>query len=423
MKVPLIALSVLAVVTITGLYQHRTLTALREESRAIRHSLAEQEPSLPEVRSKADTESALDEAEARLVALLSLKSHRGDEAELQVLDALRKLDAAGIAELIARVKSRDAIPQEMRDRCYETCLGIMSWGMNAEAIALIQMAPESPGRDTKLYHQFYEWSQRRPAEAARWFEDELKKGNPLTSKLLTDAPDLQYVSILAQLRADPDRGIALALARLAPDVSPSTLHNLGATTAGKLADEAEHRDYLAALRRAAAQSPGNPVLAGIRSSYLQELTNSKLTDWSFDDAVALIDSEFTAQEKQEAASVISHFNDLDEPQKWAAWIAKVDWPPEQEHPLDSYIGSWAYTDYTAAGEWLDRYPAGATKDSLIRSYSALIFDKFPAEAARRVSSLSAGPVRDRTLQNLYWRWVDKDPDAAGSFAKEHGLEQ
>lgn len=422
MKFPLVVLSVLAAAAITGFYQHRTLTALREESRTIRHSLAEQEPPHPAARSEADGEAALDEAEARLVALLSLKSHRGAEAELQLLDALRKLDATGIAALIARVKSRDEIPQEMRDRCEETCLDIMSWGMNEEAIALILMTPEAPGRNTKLYHQFHEWSRRHPAEAASWFENEFKKGNPLASKLLTGAPDLQYVSILAHLRADPDRGIALALARLAPDSSPSDLQDLGATTALTLADESEHRDYLAALRRAAAQSPGNPVLAGMRSGYLQQITN-QFTDWSVDDAVSLIDSEFTPQEKQEAASIMCHYNDLDEPQKWAAWIAGVNWPPEQEHPGESYIQAWAYADYAAAGEWLDRYPAGAKKDSLIRSYSAFIFDKFPAEAARRVATLSAGPVRERTLQSLYWRWVDKDPEAAERFAKEHELEQ
>jgi len=199
------------------------------------------------------------------------------------------------------------------------------------------------------------------------------------------------------------------------------INKLAAETLESLADECEHASYLAALRRVAEKSPGNPVLEQIRAAYLNELPR-RLKLWTFDEVTPLLDDELTAEEKLVTARNLSTFSDLDSPERWAGWFAKIGGEMDKQHPLRKYLRSWSIADYLAVGQWLDQYPDGPVRNELVLEHADRIRDPLPEEAARRALALPASPQREEVLKAIHSSWQAKDPEAAARFARENGLE-
>lgn len=85
---------------------------------------------------------------------------------------------------------------------------------------------------------------------------------------------------------------------------------MGAFVASTLDAASEYRQFFAALRRTREKTGDSPVLEKIRAGYVGALSDP-LAGLPFEDASAIVDSEFTAAERLRFAASECHRADLD----------------------------------------------------------------------------------------------------------------
>ncbi len=421
----ILQLVVVAVVGAIAIHQQATLSGLKEQARGLEESLAHPPAGAPSstapasaapILSPEQRAALLPEAKAAFFGIVCSPDGVGPDQEQRFVLATRSMDVASLVALMAALKTDPALPEQERVD-FEIHFAYLVTRQDPEkAMAILLGLPKVDG--SKLCYPLRQWSATDPAGAAAWFQEQLRKGNPAT-----DDPELRRQAIGALFRSDPDRGLQLASSLLPADASTTReINKLAAETVASLADEREHASYLAALRRVAEKSPGNTVLAQIRAAYLNELP-AQLKIWTVDDVTTLLDDELSPVEKLVTARNMAGFTDLDTPERWADWFGKIGGEVDEQHPLRRYLRSWSLADYAAVGQWLDRYPEGAAKNQLTLEYADLIRDLSPGEAAQHAEALPASPEREEVLKAIYHSWQSKDPDAAGSFARENGLER
>lgn len=420
----ILPLVVVAVVGAIAVHQQATLSGLKEQARGLEESLAHPPAGAPSstapasatpVLSPEQRAALLPEAKAAFFGIVCSPDGVGPDQEHRFVLATRSMDVASLVALMAALKADPALPEGERED-FEIHFAYLITRQDPEkAMAILIGLPKVDG--SKLCTPLGQWSAMDPAAAAAWFQEQLRKGNPVT-----DDPELRREAIQALFRSDPDRGLQLASSLLPADASATReINKLAAETVASLADEREHASYLAALRRVAEKSPGNPVLAQIRAAYLNELP-AQLKVWTVDDVTTLLDDELSPAEKLVTARNLATFTDLDTPERWADWFGKIGGELDEQHPLRRYLRSWSLADYAAVGQWLDHYPEGAAKNQLALEYADLIRDLSPEEAARHAEALPASPEREEVLKAIHNSWQAKAPDAAERFARENGLE-
>ncbi len=425
MRIRQLILPVTAVALITGIaiHQQRTLAGLKEQSRSLEESLAKPQPTpsftLPPagatpLLNPEQSAALFPEAEAASLAVIRVGGWSPELHERLFL-ATRSMDVASLVRLIAILKELPDLPAEQRKDFEIHFAYLLAHEQPEKAFAILLNLPKVAADGKLLCVPFRQWMAKDPAAAAEWFERQLGAGHAVTN-----SPELRRAAIEALFRANPDRGLNLALSLLPAVPDTKEINHLAVQTAVSLADEREHASYLAALRRVAEKSPGNPVLEQIRAAYLNELP-ARLKVWAFDDVTPLLDGELTTEEKRVTARNLSTFSDLDAPDRWADWFAKIGGELDGEHPLRNYLRSWSFADYRAVGQWLDHHPDGATKNELVFEHADRIRDSFPDEAARRALALPASLRREELLKAIHASWQAKDPAAAESFARGNGL--
>jgi hypothetical protein len=223
----------------------------------------------------------------------------------------------------------------------------------------------------------------------------------------------------ARARLEP---AALISHLLSPEGSKEmlNLHGLPSVIGQQLRNPEEHRAFLAALRTEAANHHGSPVASQIRNEYLSHL-NGKLTGWPVEEAVRLVDSEFTAAEKSELVYQLQMGSD--EPGRWVDWVAKLERPDHREHPIGGFIRSWMKQNRAAARVWLDGQPEGSVRDTAAKNYAMQLANTDPAEAADAAMMLPAGKDRSHAFAVIRDEWRKKDPAAWSAFAGDRDLKQ
>lgn len=288
---------------------------------------------------------------------------------------------------LERVKSNDALPGDSGDLAlsvYTSCLP------PGKAMELIMRTQDSSKRQDWIFSVFHKWARINPSESVRWYEEQKPGGEPwLLDSRLVD-PLLQ-----AESRLHPDRALKLAL-----EVDAGQQENFAMMLPEVLVDEAEHARFLAALRRAEAASPSDEALRQIRARYVAQLSAS-LGDWTFPDATALIDGEFTAEEKRQAArNLAAYGGGLQEPEKWANWFQHLGDDLNPGGTVRIFLMSWIQSDHVAAGTWIGNYPEGEAKQQMMVSYLGQIMQADPAAARRSMQRMPEGKHRTKVEQML-----------------------
>jgi len=418
-----VATAIVALACGTAVYQQRTLATLKEETRSLEKSFADRQAESsstpgptesPSLR-REQSEASFPEAESALFDIIHSPGVSPEQYERFAL-ATREMDVPSLIRLIAVMKTHPDLPPSERQDFEIHFAHLLAHEQPEKALAVIQSMPGLAPDGKQLCYPFRQWMAKDPASAAHWFEEQLRKNDPTTID-----PELRRQAIQAFFRANPDRGLNLALSLLPVGPEPAReVNKLAAETVASLADEREHASFLAALRRVAEKSPGNLLLEKIRAAYLNELP-ARLKVWNFDDVVTLLDDELSASEKRVTARNLSTFSDLETPGKWADWFSKIGGEMNEEHPLGNYLRSWSLADSQGVSKWLACLPDSATKVGLVREHANRIRDPFPEEAARLALTLPANPQREDLLRAVYASWKIKDPAAAASFAEQNGL--
>lgn len=215
-------------------------------------------------------------------------------------------------------------------------------------------------------------------------------------------------SVLLELAAhDPDKMLASAVSpELAAD--PDALAHLGGFVDDRFENPADHRRFLAALRRAQERNP-SPVLTKIREDYAREMAG-QFAGWPAAEAISLLESEFTADERFAVAYQSASRVDLNDPEQWIDWFLKID-PAEwsawntrkgthSKHPLVRQIESRALKDAGLPAAWLAKIPPGALRDEATLSYAWMIADRDPERAAGYLGELPDGKGKRNLVKRI-----------------------
>jgi hypothetical protein len=239
--------------------------------------------------------------------------------------------------------------------------------------------------------------------AIQQFEEESARGNRdfATSQVRT--------SVLLKLATtDPDKMLAMAAS---PEFTadPDALFKLGGFVDDQLKKPEDHHRFLAALRRATEKHPDSPLLQTVRKDYVREMRNL-LPMWPFESAQALVDGEFTREEKLLVAEEASHRSDLDDKAKWADWLLGIDpaefdrWiagqPQRFKHPVVELLGAWGRHDAAAASAWLEKMPSGDLRAQAVLEHAWAIADRDPDRAAGYLGELPESKGKQNLVKKI-----------------------
>ena len=358
MKPRIIVAVILAVAVVIGVVQRSRLAGLKLDASTLEALASKFSPgasarraaSLSEAMARRTTRESDPAAVAHMEAILAISERnfaiaetwrnpatRTPEVTMAMKESMKNEQAEmwphfaalthlQVLELIGRWQESPHVPEMDKAHillvCVERCVETSA----AEALQLILKLEDLPERDQYLTKAFARLAVENPGEAVRWFEEHSKKREPVTR-----TPEMLESMMLAQARHDPVR--AVAGFRSSAEMSPDSIALLGAKLASELRNASEHQALLTALRHEDAKV-GSAVLSKIRSQYIANLS-SKMHGWPIEEAISLMDSEFSPSEKVAASQLISP-GGLAEADRWATWFSRIDVPVNDKHPLGEF---------------------------------------------------------------------------------------
>lgn len=427
MKSFLVITAILAAAMTVGVFQNSKLRDLKRQSVSLegrsaastedRLAGSSESPPFPDQASHAERDSLREEIVAAFLPFKDRSPSGGPDPAARrrtMMLTSAKFGAEDIEHLLEQLQKDPRLAGLSPDQILESCLDIFSETTPAAAMKFLE-----GHRDLREWDGQYARCQRQflianPRDAIRSYEQQAAAGNP-------DVEDsgIRQTVLLQEARIDPDRMLARALS---PDFASDAdaLARLGSFVASTLNEPSEHQRFLAALRRAQAGEVPSPQLEKIRAEYVAGLSKS-LVDFTFEDSSALVDSEFTPDEKLALAGTASHQGYPSEPAKWADWFLKIDpdawkeWNARKgtkgKHPASDIVSNWAQSDYQAAGKWLESVPAGELKSEMTLDYAWRIAGIDPDHAATYLHELPESKPKRNLIKKIAENRKAKDPTA------------
>jgi hypothetical protein len=412
---------VLTAVAVAAFAFHRQgrLTELKEESRrlesksSVSHSTRsrqapdKEQPDAPAAQVELVRESMVE----AFIAFKDRSGGRDPEKAKRLLLAAKDLSAGDIATVMNALFSDARLAGVEHDDIVRACHEIFG-----------SIAPFSWREYLTSHRDLPDWQNLFEAacrdcmradskRALALIEQEKVRGNPEVA-----TTGIRSSVLLALAASDPDKMLALAVSpELAAD--PDALAHLGGFVDDQLKKPADHHRFLEALRRAQEKNP-SPVLDTIRKDYVREM-GQRFYNWPTDEAITLIDSEFTSVERFQVAEQCAFRGDLTDPDKWIDWFLKIDpaewaaWSRQEnnpyKHPLVRQIASRSIQDAELPAKWLEKIPPGQLRDEATLEYAWMIADRDPERAASYLDQLPT----TKGKQNLVKK-IDKTRQKSGA---------
>lgn len=412
MKPILIATVILAAVGI-AIVQKSKLSDLNAETARLEagktpSAMKRADRSLPATEAPREATAAQIELvrETMIEALMVFQNRtaRPDPERLkQLLLAVRDFSAKDIARLLELLRADSRLAGLEANKIVDACREIFS-----ECAPFAWRDYLEAHRDLPDWQRLFDSAvsnclQADGKRAIEEFEDETARGNRdfASSGIRT--------GVLLKLAAsDPDKMLAMAAsAEFAAD--PDALAHLGGFVDDQFEKPEEHQRFLAALRRAAEKQPDSPLWQTIRKEYVREMSN-QLPTWPLEQMKALVDGEFSREEKLLVAEQASHRGDLDDKSKWADWFLGIDpaewdrWivgqPQKFKHPVIELLGDWGRNDVAAASAWLAKMPPGELRSKAVLEHAWTIADRDPDRAAGYLVELPESKEKQNLVKKI-----------------------
>jgi hypothetical protein len=394
----ILVLTAVAVAAVAFLRQGR-LTELKQETRM----LESQSSVSPSVRSRQEPDEEQPDAPAAQVELVcgtmveafiafQDRSRHGEdypERMKRLLLAAKDLSARDMAKVMNALFNDTRIAGVERDDIIRGCHEVLGGAAPFAWREYLISHRELPDWQNCFEDATRQCMQADEERTLAMIEQEKSRGNPEVA-----TTGIRQSVLLALAASDPDKMLTLAVSpELAAD--PDALAHLGGFVDDQLKKPDDHQRFFDALRRAQEKNP-SPVLETIRKDYVRELSN-RLDAWPPDEAIPLIDSEFTSAERFQFAEQCASRGDLTEPDKWIDWFLKIDpaewaaWSKQQynryTHPLVRQIASRSLQDADLPAKWLEKIPPGPLRDEATLEYAWMIANRDPERAASYLDRL------------------------------------
>jgi hypothetical protein len=430
MKLPAILTIILAAVAI-GTFQRSKLHALEQRIAMVEtpESAKSRTGDVPFPALAAHATQA--EMEVLREDLVAVFLSRADRSAANIFDAATrrrmmltasKFSAGEIGQLLQELRGDSRLAGMGEDQLLELFLEIFCSTAPAPTMGFLEGHRDLPRWADQNARAFNNFLISNPREAIRWYDAQVALGNPDVA-----GSSMRSSILIREARIDPDKMLARALSRdFASD--SGALFRIGGAVASNLSQASEHREFLAALRRAQEKDSESPVLAKIRAEYVGGIS-SPLAGLPFEDASAIMDSEFTPVERLRFAASECHRTDLDGLEKWADWFLKIghdDWKKREvtpglppDHPASAVLETWTESDYQAAGKWLEKVPPGPLRSEMVQKYSTRIAVIDPDMAATFIPEISDDKERRSLVNKIAKALESKDPKTAAAFRAAH----
>jgi len=408
-----------------GIYQYRHLKELHLKVAALQNASGDsaeagRDPRSPGRSAIAPAAAPADDQVAgikdRIVHSLALMTAERGRASISPDDQkafeaipgmIRGLSVTAALELIESLKADPSVGPPVRGHEAELIMETYVQVNPAQAVILIQSLPDIAERDHYLESAFQAWSQTDPAAAIAWFEKETAAGSSFTT-----AKGEQSWMRTAQARVDPVKAVAGMVRYLHAQPTDGPLRELFFTD--RMKSTSEKRGLLSALGAAAKKPEDAEIVAKLRNQVINDLTSS-FRKPPFEEATGLIDSEFTLAEKLYFARHIAFDSELEQPGKWARWMAKIEAPLDDEHPLILMARTCGAKTTRSYDAWLEDLPEGNLRDMAIANFCFELSSHDPKHAADWAIRIPKGSIRQSVIQKVATDWKARDPDAAAAF--------
>ncbi|MCW1913456.1 hypothetical protein OJ996_07720 [Luteolibacter sp. GHJ8] len=332
-----------------------------------------------------------------------------------IIDKMLELDASELKLLVAELRATSDLSEDMRN-------GILSF-------AVMMLANDHPAAALALF-----------AESGDLMKDQGTSQHVLSSalaRLAQDDPMAALDWIRKNAKEHPElageqakRGVLAGAARQDPKLAFSLIAELGFESSHMAvrsivdtAVSAEERKAMLAAMREHVKTLNGDAAKQVREQALNAL-GQNISQAGYDSAMTwLASSDLSAQEMEEFAQGVQPWQTKAETGKWITWMADK-FPKEEIGPrMSMFMRQWANDDYKAAGEWLNDFKEGPTKEVAVKSYADAVLPYDPATAAEWSLTMPAGKEKTDLMAQIYRQWRSKDEAAAEKFAEENGIQR
>jgi len=87
----------------------------------------------------------------------------------------------------------------------------------------------------------------------------------------------------------------------------------------------------------------------------------------------------------------------------------------REDTSRNLMSAWANDDPTAAGQWLQTLPAGASREAALETYVSTLAYSSPELAAPLAETITVENLRNNQIENVARRWLETDHPAAAAW--------
>ena len=334
-------------------------------------------------------------------------SLKGQELRTRLTKQLATADHQTVLKLIEEASA--GMDESRKTAMIRSFVHALIQARPGESIMLLEALPEYERKTEDIMVAFLRCLPGDPALVVRAFE----RLDAYNSPAIRDE-QIVRASFRAQARVEPEIAVARLLSPRGIEILPDLQ---GLNLGDELRDSQEHHAFLSALRTEGMKFPGSARLESVRAGYLQAL-RQKMEGWPSEEALRIIKTEFTPKEQRQ---YVSFLHAPEDPQKWADWVAEMDWDDKLNHPIGSFIRSWANTDSAGAGAWIEQQPDNPVRNEAIDNYALQLSATLPGKAAEAALLLPPGRDRNRTLKVISKKWKEQDPVAYAAFASRNGL--
>lgn len=336
--------------------------------------------------SKIPAERLKDELVAAYHRLKSLDDSEDPETRLKVEAEVREwigrlidLSPKELKRMIADLTSDVSLDSKELGELVSVALNLAA-GRQGEMSA--ELALEHRKKGASLTGVIGNWAQQDPSNAFAWLEKN------------KEALGKDYDASLQQaIKQGASRDPALALASLKRiDHEVARVNSARELGAAMPEDEARsallgelHGSDLDDIHRRA-------ILEGLGRGMVQTSVSGPPGSWMKD---------LSPDEAMSVASGISENpNFTPRPDAWLDWMGKSLPPEKVADTAKPILTKWINEDYEAAGEWINRQPAGDFRNEAAANYARMMAKRFPDTAKDWANSLPEGPDKRKLLEEL-----------------------
>ena len=153
---------------------------------------------------------------------------------------------------------------------------------------------------------------------------------------------------------------------------------------------------------------------GLTKEYLGTLIMNAGADLTIDEVHRIVNTVEDSDTKTRVLISASNAFSMRDPEKSARFIEGLSDVEAQAHATRNTTIRWMNKDREAAWEWLDGLAHGAIKDTGLSEFAWQLREDDPARAAKVVSKMPSGELRQEMIKRVVEDWVGRDRNTAAA---------